>query len=110
MSTNIMQKILSLENLIITQQKNHADPSNLEQFNQLIQHMKGVGLIEGMGPGHKEERYFLFEGSSWQKICQELKKTITPNFIMWEEKEFFIFLEKLVKNPEELKAISLFKK
>lgn len=107
---HMIQKILSLENLIISQQKEHSDPLVLDRFNQFIENLKGIGLIEGMGQNHQKARYFLFEGASWQKVCRELKETITPNFIMWEEAEFYSFLETLLNTPNPLKSVSPIKK
>ena len=92
----IMEKILSLDQLIISQQKKNAPA--LKKFDKLIQNIRGVGLIEGIEyNGKNEGRYFLIDGASWQKACQELHQTIIPNFIMWEEADFFSFLESLIK-------------
>jgi hypothetical protein len=107
---HVIQKILSLENLIVSHQNDHSDPLVLDRFNQFIENLKGIGLIEGMGQNHQKARYFLFEGASWQKVCQEFKKTITPNFIMWEEAEFYSFLETLINTPDQLKSVSPIKK
>ena len=109
MSNNdiIMQKILSLDRLIISQQKKNRDSPALKELNKLIHNIKGVGLIEGTAfNGGNEERYFLIDGASWQKACQEIHQTIIPNFIMWEEKEFFSFLEYLITNSEKTKSIA----
>lgn len=95
-----MQKILSLDKLIISQQKTSNNPTGLKRLQDLIDIIKGVGMIEGANIDHKDGRYFLIDGSSWQKACKELHQPITPNFIMWEESEFFLFLESLLKKSD----------
>ena len=109
MSNNniIMQKILSLDRLLISQQKKNHDSPALKKLNKLIQNIKGVGLIEGTAfNGGDEERYFLIDGASWQKACQEIHQTIIPNFIMWEESDFFTFLESLLQGSNKRKTVS----
>lgn len=98
---NVMGKILSLDQLIISQQKGSRNSTGLRRLHRLIENIKGVGMIQGSVLNHGNGRYFLIDGASWQRACEELKSTITPNFIMWEETDFFTFLESLLKGPEK---------
>jgi hypothetical protein len=66
-------------------------------LHSLIENIKGVGMVQGPALEHGDGRYFLIDGVSWQQACEELKHTITPNFIMWEETDFFAFLESLLQ-------------
>ena len=103
---NVMGKILSLDQLIISQQKGSRNSTGLRRLHSLIENIKGVGMIQGPALDHGNGRYFLIDGASWQRACEELRSTITPNFIMWEETDFFTFLESLLKRPEKKNTIS----
>ena len=103
---NIMTRILSLDKLIISQQEGNQNSTGLKRLHSLIENIKGVGLVQGPTLDHGDGRYFLIDGASWQRACEELRDTITPNFIMWEETDFFTFLESLLKGPEKQKTIS----
>ncbi len=103
---NVMNKILTLDQLIISQQKEGHTPMGLKRLHTLIKNIKGVGMVQGPVLDHGNGRYFLIDGASWQQACKELKYTITPNFIMWEETDFFAFLESLLQVPANQKNIS----
>ncbi len=103
---NVMNKILSLDQLIISQQKGNRNSQGLSRLHSLIENIRGVGMVQGPALDHGDGRYFLIDGASWQRACEELRDTITPNFIMWEETDFFSFLESLLKGPEKQKTIS----
>ena len=102
---NVMSKILSLDQLIISQEKGSRNPTGLKRLQSLIKNIKGVGMVQGPVFDHGDGRYFLIDGASWQRACEELKDTITPNFIMWEETDFFTFLESLLQGPNTQKTI-----
>jgi hypothetical protein len=99
----VMQRILSIDQMISSQQKN-GNPMALNLLHNLIETIKNVGMVQGTGLGDNHGRYFLIDGVSWQKACGELKQPITPNFIMWEETEFFSFLESLVRNTANISS------
>ena len=102
----VMNRILSLDQLIISMQKGSRNSTGLKRLHSLIENIKGVGMVQGPALDHGDGRYFLIDGASWQRACEELKHTITPNFIMWEETDFFAFLESLLQGPEKRKTIS----
>ena len=98
---NVMEKIISLDQLIISQEKENRNSKGLSRFHHIIETIKGVGMVQGPVLGQDDGRYFLIDGTSWQRACMELESTITPNFIMWEETDFFTFLESLLKETEK---------
>ena len=102
----VMNRILSLDQLIISQQKGSQNPTGLKRLHSLIENIKGVGMVQGPALDHGDGRYFLIDGTSWQQACEELKHTITPNFIMWEETDFFAFLESLLQGQDDRKTNS----
>jgi hypothetical protein len=103
---SVMQKILSLDQLIVSQQKRNRKSIGLRRLRSLVKNIKGVGMVQGASLNHDNERYFLIDGASWQRACEELKHTITPNFIMWEETDFFVFLESLLQGSDRQKNSS----
>ena len=103
---SVMRKILSLDQLIISQQKRNRKSVGLRRLRSLIKNIEGVGMVQGASLNHGNERYFLIDGASWQRACEELKRTITPNFIMWEETDFFVFLESLLQGSDRQKNTS----
>jgi hypothetical protein len=103
---NVMQQILSLDQLIISEQKKNQNHTGLKRLQSLIDIIKGVGMVQGAGIDKENERYFLIDGISWQKACEELHQAIIPNFIMWEESDFFVFLESLLRGSDKPKRPS----
>ena len=102
----VMNRILSLDQLIISQQKGSRNSTGLKRLHSLIKNIKGVGMVQGPALDHGDGRYFLIDGTSGQQACEELKRTITPNFIMWEETDFFAFLESLLQGQDDRKTNS----
>ena len=43
------------------------------------------------------EEWFLIDGKSWYEASRKMKIETIPNFIAWEESEFFSFLDSLLK-------------
>ena len=103
---NVMSRILSLDQLIISQQKRNRNCIGLKRLHSLIENIRGIGMVQGAVLDHGDGRYFLIDGASWQRACAELKNTITPNFIMWEETDFFAFLESLLREADKQETIS----
>ena len=99
----VMDKILSLDQLIVSQQKGSPNSSGLKRLHNVLENIKSVGMVEGPVLDHDDGRYFLIDGASWLQTCDELKHMITPNFIMWEETDFFEFLESLLMNSDKQK-------
>jgi len=103
---NVMSKILSLDQLIISQQRRNRNSIGLKRLHRLIENVRGVGMVDGAVLDRGYGRYFLIDGASWQRACKELKHTITPNFIMWEETDFFTFLESMLQGSDKQETIS----
>ncbi|MHC4211973.1 MAG: hypothetical protein ACYSWP_01245 [Planctomycetota bacterium] len=90
---NVIQNIISLHNIILSQSKRHINSEGIEQLNRFVSDLKSVGLIEGMALNGKKGRYFLIDGHSWEKACQRLGESAEPSFIAWDETAFFEFLK-----------------
>ncbi|MHC4144283.1 MAG: ParB/RepB/Spo0J family partition protein [Planctomycetota bacterium] len=103
---DVISRMLSLDQLIISQQKRSRNSAGLKRLHSLIENIKGVGMVQGATLDPDDGRYFLIDGASWQQACKELKHAITPNFIMWEETDFFAFLESLLRDSDKQKATS----
>jgi len=102
---NIMQNIISLHNMIISQHNYHANTLGIEKMNRLINEINEVGYIEGVGIKGIEGRYFLIDGESWQHACRNLEMKIFPSFVMWEESDFYAFLESVLQTSHQDKSI-----
>ena len=90
---NVIQNIVSLQNTILSQRKKHVNSEGIEKLNRFVSDLKSVGLIEGMALNGRKGRYFLIDGHSWQTACQRLGEPAEPNFIAWDETDFFEFLK-----------------
>ena len=90
---NIIQDIVTLHNMIVSQRKKQMNPEGLKQLNMFVSDLKSVGLIEGIALNGGKGRYFLFDGHSWNSACHRLGRSATPNFVAWEEADFFEFLK-----------------
>jgi len=92
----VLEKILSMDKIIKSQnQKKHGLPA-LKKLNKAFELLKNIGLIEGIQMEGRDKRYFLIDGVSWKRACNELKQPSTPNYILWEEADFFTFIEDIV--------------
>jgi len=94
----VVEKILSLDELIISQRKKYKNSPALQKLNEAFKILNSIGLVEGVQMGGEDKRYFLIDGISWRRACNELNQLSTPNFILWEEGDFFSFMEKLVRD------------
>ena len=90
---NVIQNIISLHNMIISQRKKHVNSDGIKQLNMFVSDLKSVGLVEGMALNGTEGRYFLIDGLSWENACHRLGRLVVPSFIAWEESKFFDFLK-----------------
>lgn len=92
-SRNVIQNIISLHNIIISQREKHINSDGIKKLNRFVSDLKSVGLIEGMALNSRKGRYFLIDGHSWESACHGLGESVAPSFIAWEESEFFEFLK-----------------
>ena len=92
----IVEKILSMDEIIISQKQKHHDSSALKKMNKAFELLKNIGLIEGIQTEGRDKRYFLIDGTTWKRACNELNQPFTPNYILWEEADFFTFIENIV--------------
>ncbi|MFC1783646.1 hypothetical protein ACFL02_08690 [Planctomycetota bacterium] len=90
---NIVKNIKSLHNIIISQHKSRRNRSGIKWLNRFMSEIKGSGIIERADHNGKKGSYLLIDGNSWQNACRQLKRSAVPNFVMWEEGEFYSFLK-----------------
>ena len=94
----VMHNIESLHDLIVRQHKDKKNTSRIERFNTFMSHLESVGMIEGADLNGHKGRYLLIEGSSWFNACKSLRNNGIPNFVIWEENDFFAFLKAQITN------------
>ena len=93
----VIDRILSLHQHIITLHRNLRDDRVLKKVDDFMLSLQNVGLLEGMEVNGKRGRYFLIDGKSWNEARKKIKIEADPNFVIWEESEFFSFLDSLLK-------------
>jgi hypothetical protein len=91
-----MKAILSLHENMLTMQKECLDPNVIKRVDNFMLELKGVGLVEGLEISGFRGRYFLIDGSSWCRACRKLNANPVPNFVIWEESDFFSYLDSLL--------------
>lgn len=95
----IIDRILSLHQHIITLHRNFGDDRVLKKIDDFMLGLQNVGLLEGIEVNGKKGRYFLIDGKSWNEARKKIKIEADPNFVIWEESEFFSFLDSLLLKP-----------
>ena len=93
---NVMQNIEFLHDLIVLQHRDKKNIPRIKRLNTLMSNLKGVGIIEGADFNGHKGRYLLIEGSSWFNACKLFKHNGVPNFVIWEENDFFSFLKEQI--------------
>ncbi len=93
----VIDSILSLHQHIITLHRDLRDDQLLKKLDDFMLGLQTVGLLEGIKINGKRGRYFLIDGKSWNEASRKIKIEAVPNFIIWEESEFFSFLDSLLK-------------
>lgn len=96
----VIDSILSLHQHIILLHRKYADQELLNKLDDFMLSLQTVGLLDGIHIHGKEGRYFLIEATSWKEVTQRLRINAVPNFVLWEESEFFTFLDSLLKPLE----------
>ena len=93
----VIDSILSLHQHIITLHRDFGDDLLLKKVDDFMLSLQTVGLLDGIKINGKGGRYFLIDGKSWYEASQKIKIEAIPNFIVWEESEFFSFLDSMLK-------------
>ncbi len=93
----VIDRILSLHQHIITLHRNLRDDRVLKKVDDFMLSLQNVGLLEGIEVNGKRGRYFLIDGKSWNDARRKMEIEAAPNFVIWEESEFFSFLDSLLK-------------
>jgi len=96
----ILEKILSLDEIIKSQNQTDHNQSGLKKLNKAFELLKNIGLVDGIQGVGGDKRYFLIDGITWRQACNELNQPTTPNFILWEETDFFTFIESIVRDSK----------
>ena len=96
---NVMKNIESLHDLIVRQHKDKKNTTKIKRFNAFMSNLKSVGMIEGADFNGHKGRYLLIDGYSWFSACKLLKNNVVPNYVIWEENDFFSFLKAQIINP-----------
>ncbi len=91
-----MENIVLLHNRIVNKQKEIRSPEVLERVTNFMAELRCVGMIEGLEMNGRPGRYFLIDGNSWGKACRILKAPAAPSFVIWEEADFFSYLDSFV--------------
>ncbi len=95
-----LDRILSLHETIIAHHRESGDEGLLKKVEELMGRFQSMGLLEGMERHGIHGRYFLFEGPTWMEAAEKLEMEAVPNFVLWEESEFFRFLESVLRPTE----------
>jgi hypothetical protein len=91
--TNKEARASALQTLLGLKVSKGANENVARQLNRLMANIKGVGLIEETEIGGTEGNYLIIDGGSWDKTRRELGLEVQPSFVLWEESDFFRFLQ-----------------
>lgn len=95
-SNRVLKMILSLHDHLVEKQAECEDQSIIKQIDDFMSELKNVGFVEGLEIAGVRGRYFMIDGSSWCRANRKLKGTAVPNFVIWEETDFFSYLDSLL--------------
>ncbi len=95
-SNRVLKAILSLHEHMEAKLSECEDPGLIKQIDDFMSELKNVGFVEGLEIAGIRGRYFMIDGSSWCRANRKLKGTAVPNFVIWEETEFFSYLDSLL--------------
>lgn len=93
----VIESILSLHQHIICLHRDFGDDQTLKKVDDFMLSLQTVGLLEGIRINGKGGRYFLINGKSWIEASKKIEMEVEPNFVLWEESEFFSFLDSMLK-------------
>ncbi len=92
-----IDSILSLHQHLIALHKKFGNDELLKKVDDFMLSLHTVGMMDGVRINEKEGRYFLIDAKSWLEASRKLGIEAAPDFIVWEESEFFSFLDSLLK-------------
>ena len=92
----VPEGIVSLHNRIVDKQKEIRSPEVLRLVTKYIAELRFVGVSEGLEIGGRPAKLLYIDGDSWRNACRILKSSAAPNFVIWEEEDFFSHLDSLV--------------
>ena len=95
-NSRVLKSILTLHEHIVAKQAECSDPALIRRIDDFMSELKNVGLVEGLEIGGIRGRYFMIDGSSWCRANRKLKGTAVPNYVIWEETDFFSYLDSLL--------------
>ncbi len=93
----VVDSILSLHQHIGSLHKKFGNDALLKKIDDFMLSLHTVGLMDGVSINGKKGRYFLIDAKSWLEASRKLGIEAAPDFIVWEESEFFSFLDSLLK-------------
>ena len=93
----VIDRILSLHQHLIRLNSELKDDQLSKKIDDFMLGLETVGLLDGIKLNGKKGRYFLIDGKSWYEASRKIEIEVIPNFVVWEESEFFSFLDSLLK-------------
>jgi len=93
---SVLKAILTLHEHIVARQTECSDPGLIKRIDDFVSELKNVGFVEGLEIGGIRGRYFMIDGNSWCRANRKLKGTAIPNYVIWEETDFFSYLDSLL--------------
>jgi hypothetical protein len=104
---SVFEKIIALQNTLITQKRKDGSCPGLERLNKLLSNIKRIGFMENIQLDGTDGRYLIIDGISWQQVCKDLHVAPIASFVLWEERAFLGFLEThVIPSPRENTAFS----
>ena len=93
----VIDSILSLQQHIIMLHRDFGDHAVLKKVEDFMLKLDTVGMLDSININGKEGRYFLIDAKSWIQASREMDIDVVPDFVVWEESEFYSFLEHLLE-------------
>lgn len=95
-NSKVLKAILALHDHLLDKQTECSDPGIISRLNEFMAELESIGLVEGLQIGGMSGRYFMIDGNSWCRAIRRLKATAVPNYVIWEETDFFSCLDSLL--------------
>jgi hypothetical protein len=95
-NNRVLKAILSLHEHMLAKQTESSDMGLIKRVDDFMSELSNVGIVEGLEIGGIRGRYFMIDGNSWYRANRKLKGTAVPNFVIWEETDFFSYLDSLL--------------
>ena len=105
MSNKISNKT-TLEAILGLTSKMTMNQSVARKLNLLMDGIKSVGLIEQLTIAGNEGNYLIIDSDSWDRTSCALELDVQPRYVLWEENEFFHFIESYIKKTD-IESLSL---